>query len=230
MISSLICFDKLASRYYDPFSGRFLNADAYASTGQGILGNNMYAYCGNNPISRLDSSGQFWEIVVAVIAFAAGYVWSSCEVKENERVNKELESLPEPSKDISKSFRKTLRENAAEVKEISASEGFFDSCIAFYNKVRNKGEWDLKQYDEYKGTFLFNGLVVQGQDVGNINFGYTGKALGLPDEILLAGAGAAQIMAGTSTPISLIVSYGDDLRDQLFIMYGILLYKIDNKG
>ena len=37
--------------------GRFINADAYASTGQGILGNNMFAYCNNNPVTLLDSSG-----------------------------------------------------------------------------------------------------------------------------------------------------------------------------
>ena len=40
----------LQSRYYDPELGRFVNADAFASTGQGILGNNMFAYCGNNPV------------------------------------------------------------------------------------------------------------------------------------------------------------------------------------
>ena len=40
--------------------GRFINADAYASTGQGILGNNMFAYCNNNPISRIDPSGNSW--------------------------------------------------------------------------------------------------------------------------------------------------------------------------
>lgn len=47
----------LQSRYYDPEIGRFINADAYASTGQGILGNNMFAYCGNNPIFRIDLTG-----------------------------------------------------------------------------------------------------------------------------------------------------------------------------
>ena len=45
------------SRYYNPKVGRFLNADAYASTGQGLLGYNMFAYCGNNPTSRIDSDG-----------------------------------------------------------------------------------------------------------------------------------------------------------------------------
>ena len=47
----------LQSRYYDPELGRFINADAYASTGQGVLGNNMFAYCCNNPICYVDSCG-----------------------------------------------------------------------------------------------------------------------------------------------------------------------------
>ena len=47
----------LQSRYYDPQVGRFLNADALVATGQGLVGNNMFVYCLNNPISFVDSSG-----------------------------------------------------------------------------------------------------------------------------------------------------------------------------
>ncbi len=47
----------LQSRYYDPAVGRFLNADIYISTGQGLLGYNMFAYCNNNPVMCSDSSG-----------------------------------------------------------------------------------------------------------------------------------------------------------------------------
>ena len=50
-------FYYLNSRYYDPATGRFINADVYISTGKGILGHNMYAYCRNNPVMRYDSSG-----------------------------------------------------------------------------------------------------------------------------------------------------------------------------
>ena len=48
----------LQSRYYDPEVGRFINADAFASTGQGILGANMFAYCGNEPVNGVDYTGQ----------------------------------------------------------------------------------------------------------------------------------------------------------------------------
>ena len=47
----------LQSRYYNPTMGRFLNADALVSTGQGVLGNNMFAYCRNNPVSYCDPTG-----------------------------------------------------------------------------------------------------------------------------------------------------------------------------
>lgn len=36
--------------------GRFINADAFTSTGQGVLGNNMFAYCVDNPVILADSS------------------------------------------------------------------------------------------------------------------------------------------------------------------------------
>ena len=51
----------LQSRYYDPEIGRFINADVFTSTGQGLLGNNMFAYCRNNPVFRIDISGTFDE-------------------------------------------------------------------------------------------------------------------------------------------------------------------------
>ena len=50
----------VTSRYYDPEVGRFLNADGYVSTGQGLFGNNMFGYCENNPVNRFDPTGHFW--------------------------------------------------------------------------------------------------------------------------------------------------------------------------
>ncbi len=52
-------FYYLQSRYYDPMLGRFLNADGYMSTGQGVQGNNMFVYCLNAPVFRVDVAGFF---------------------------------------------------------------------------------------------------------------------------------------------------------------------------
>ena len=47
----------LQSRYYDPTVRRFINADSYASTGQGFVGTNMFTYCNNNPVIYADTTG-----------------------------------------------------------------------------------------------------------------------------------------------------------------------------
>ena len=43
-----------------------MNVDAYISTGTGLLGYNMYAYCGNSPVIRIDSGGRMWQLVPAL--------------------------------------------------------------------------------------------------------------------------------------------------------------------
>ena len=70
----------MQSRYYDPELGRFINADSYASTGQGILGNNMFAYCRNNPVCRIDISG-----TEDTIAYGDGELLSNDELDERAK-------------------------------------------------------------------------------------------------------------------------------------------------
>ena len=48
----------LQTRYYDPVICRFINADGYLSTGQGLTGYNMFVYCGNNPVMYVDYIGR----------------------------------------------------------------------------------------------------------------------------------------------------------------------------
>ena len=61
-------FYYLNSRYYNPEVGRFLNADAFASTDiSGVLSTNMFAYCENNPVMRSDEDGEFWNVVVGAL-------------------------------------------------------------------------------------------------------------------------------------------------------------------
>jgi len=67
----------LQSRYYDPATCRFISADVLLSTGQGVIGNNSFAYCGNNPVNAFDDDGEWslpnWaKIVIGVAAIGIG--------------------------------------------------------------------------------------------------------------------------------------------------------------
>ena len=78
-------FYYLQSRYYDPTIKRFINSDGLVSTGQGLLGNNMFAYCGNNPVNRVDPTGQFWltALVVITVAVVSTVALSGCSANSN---------------------------------------------------------------------------------------------------------------------------------------------------
>ena len=67
-------FYYLQSRYYDPVNRRFINADSYASTGQGFIGTNMFAYCNNSPILFVDHDGNDAEAV----GWWASTMWWLC--------------------------------------------------------------------------------------------------------------------------------------------------------
>ena len=101
-----------------------------------------------------------------------------------------------------------------------------------------------------KTQFSWNGETLESQDIGNHHFGAVGLASGLFNEkVMLKRAGAAQMAAGTSRPEwqiygdvrvpaytrtgslfwtterQMLPPYGDDPRDQGFIVKGFNYYK-----
>jgi hypothetical protein len=96
----------------------------------------------------------------------------------------------------------------------------------FYQQVRNSGPWDFKNnvYKKFKAT----GVVICGRNYGNdmpgnFHFGFVGRAAGFASVTLQAGAGAAQVKAGTSDR-KFWCTYGDDPTDNDFIRLGISLF------
>lgn len=69
----------LNTRYYDPETGRFINADSPALILDGDVGladKNLYAYCDNNPVNRKDDDGDIWQamLIGAIVGVAGQYI------------------------------------------------------------------------------------------------------------------------------------------------------------
>ena len=81
----------LNSRYYHPQIGRFINADGYVQTGQGMLDKNMFAYCLNNPVNRIDINGNFSILgALALAVMVAALIFIPSDV--NQRPSYEAEA------------------------------------------------------------------------------------------------------------------------------------------
>ena len=71
----------LGSRYYDPEIGRFISADepAYLGANGNFVSYNLFAYCENDPINRVDDGGNFSlsileKVVIGAVATAGAIV------------------------------------------------------------------------------------------------------------------------------------------------------------
>lgn len=65
------------NRYYDPAIGRFINADStntLMNTPMAYTDKNLYAYCDNNPVMRVDNGGEFWDTVFDVVSLCFSVV------------------------------------------------------------------------------------------------------------------------------------------------------------
>ncbi len=177
---------------------------------------NRYSYVRNNPVSLIDPNGNWMEGDELLPGWAQniiidlGIQWELATTDESrdgfhqqaEELRALLREVPLAPPGID------IENNIAEAAKLSA--------IQFYNKVRNKGDWDFKQQG------------VEFANFGNFHYGATGSAAGFSPSILLRMAGAAQTRAGTSSPEwgSPLSGppFGDDPVDQEYIMRGIFYY------
>ena len=99
------------TRYYDPETYRFLNADSVAGVNQDMNAYNIFAYCSNNPINCFDYNGQ-------------GKVWNWVKQQYNNCMNW-FKSSSVPS-DVVRSINK------------ESTTQIVDSCIDDVLNVRYK--------------------------------------------------------------------------------------------
>ena len=122
----------------------------------------------------------------------------------------------------------------------------------FFTQVTHRGPWDLKVDESWRKTigiepipaygvkgkpnekFLFSGKAVNREELGNITYGYLGKAMNFPDVIIYLGGGVAAqgknlkdmiINSAKNLEVLKPPYYGDSKDDHEWVEFGINLYK-----
>ncbi|MBQ7007169.1 MAG: hypothetical protein IJN59_05010, partial [Oscillospiraceae bacterium] len=214
----------LTTRYYDPETGRFLNADGYVSTGETLTGYNMFAYCCDNPVRYKDDTGNR----------RTDAINSQLEGKDSDDVrHKYLQEQTQvqtnylvPIVDITDKLNNAMLTNAEILSNYKNQNNYIDAVIFFVNKVKPGGDWDFKSQDDWALTssvkYKYHGETLRFDDIGNIHYGYVGRVLFSDDVLLLAG-GLVQISTRTSDWSYWNTNF-DDPRDQWAVAFGCQIW------
>jgi RHS repeat-associated protein len=253
-----VVFALLQARYYDGSKGEFLSEDPVflGDPKQQVLTDpqslNSYSYANDNPITGSDPTGlaatkaQQIAVLKAQVtiltgiiglyqsgnsqsansafsayqtAFGSGAQWTGSFA--TTRPGSFGGSIQMPN--ITQSLNTQMRSNAADSGK--------NDPLYFALKVKNGGDWDLKNTATYNSSkypmgFAFDGQLVSKDTPGNINYGYVGASTWwATPQLLLKSAGVAQVLAGTSQPQWQNSSFrGDDPVDQVNILWGANMY------
>ena len=93
-------FYYLQSRYYDPEICRFLNIDSVLGGNNSLLSFNLFTYCGNNPINRIDFTGQSFIAIAGLSILICGILFcctGSSSVTATEKTPIDPSRPPPPS-------------------------------------------------------------------------------------------------------------------------------------
>lgn len=110
----------------------------------------------------------------------------------------------------------------------------------FFFQVKSGAVWDIKLENRWKealpnvpylgtskGAFLFRGKLKTAEDMGNILYGYAGRATGFGDVTLYWGGGVANKKSLTDPELSIPPTYGDEENDHMNVEWGIQLCNTD---
>ena len=139
---------------------------------------------------------------------------------------------PEPTEpeetvvDITETLDAFMWKNAATLRRVRSKYGSLYAAIYYYEKVKDGGDWDIKQQEEWHfeqgTTYVYQGQVLRMDDPGNIHFGYVGAVI-FPEEFVCFGAGMNNVSKFGFSEGD-FDSYYDDPQDQAMMRWGYRLY------
>lgn len=141
----------LNSRYYVPEWGRFLNADTYIDTGTGLIGTNMFAYCDNDPVNKIDPMGNWSQEVHQELTKLLSADFKNYNINNIAYWNADTDDTYSAWKFSyfpsyqGKHFDRHIRlsETNGEDSRIYYGTNYFDQAIAAYraNKINEMNKW-----------------------------------------------------------------------------------------
>ena len=124
----------LQTRYYDPEVGRFIFPDKYTTTGQGVIGNNMFAYCNNNPIQYKDDNGDFCIQAAIIGGIVDAGVSIMCSIFDAAEKHEQL-NVGEMLFDAGVSFALGFISSGSELKAIEKAVNIVDAGVSFVTSI-----------------------------------------------------------------------------------------------
>ena len=124
----------LQTRYYDPEVGRFISPDKYTTTGQGVIGNNMFAYCNNNPIQYKDDNGDFCIQAAIIGGIVDAGVSIMCSIFDAAEKHEQL-NVGEMLFDAGVSFALGFISSGSELKAIEKAVNIVDAGVSFVTSI-----------------------------------------------------------------------------------------------
>ena len=218
------------ARYYDPGLARFTQPDTIVPNPGDPQSLNRYSYAGNNPLRYTDPSGHCIPDLNCPGDDGQSNSGGASDDRHDTRnldiwivmEMNHLARLPEGMR----------------IRSYLHNRNVADDVIAlymFYQLVRDGAPLDVKDKikEELGRTIQLNGQWFEYSTAGNILYGFYGKAWGLDEQLLYAGAGTAQIMdhlhhdPGETPQLGPLSSpfYGDTVDDHYAVQLGIEIYQ-----
>lgn len=186
----------LQSRFYNPTTSFMMNCDDIFALYLDSSSIFLYVYCNNNPINKYDPTGN-----------TPDQTWN---------------------------FTKLLFRNLLQVQTWKYIPIW--GQLQFYYAVKMGGMWDYKYvkgtinrhplWMATDGKFIAYGINMTDESLGNLNYGFTGAAMGFSPSVIYSGGGYVAI--SSSSPWRDWVYYFDSEDDHFWIAVGILLYANTN--
>lgn len=131
-------FYYLQSRYYDPVTHRFINADGLVSTSTGVLGYNMFACCNNNPVNCSDPSGRKWVKAVIAVVVVVAVILVGKAIADN-KINKS---------DANDAEKKLAKKHYFAAYKVNQARNIAEEYV--YNTYGRKNDRDNTQVNAYR--------------------------------------------------------------------------------